>query len=319
MARYALIIGITEYTGSFKSLETPVHNANAIADILDQHGDFNQVKRLPFRREAGQKDLGKVIRKPLLNETLVREIQQFLQDADGSDVLIYYSGHGFTRLDQLSQAREGYLAPSDCQVEQNITGQIIAEKNGISLFGLNNLINRYTFNSLVVILDCCNAGAFLESSMVRRDVTAFGYQRDYYLITACRSSSKAYEGEEYSLLTDAVLKGLSPNNASPRSGRVSGDRLFDVVGNELQNSRQEPIRLGWGRMITLVRYPQQSESSEPAVHPFNPTNPYIGLKPFERDQASYFFGRDQAVRALLDRLSQNRFLAVIGPSGSGKS
>lgn len=319
MARYALIIGVAEYTGSFRSLETPVQNANAIADLLDRYGDFNQVKRLPFRREAGQKDLGKVIRKSLPNETLVRELQQFLQDVNGSDVLIYYSGHGFTKLDQLSHTPEGYLAPSDCQVELNTAGQIIAEKNGISLVGLNALINRHTFNSLVVILDCCNSGAFLESSMVRRDVTTFGYQRDYYLITACRSSSKAYEGEEYSLLTDAVLKGLSATNAAPGSGRISGDRLFDVIGNELQNSRQEPIRLGWGRMITLVRYLQPPESLESVAHPFNPANPYMGLKPFEREQAEYFFGREQAVRALLDRLSQNRFLAVIGPSGSGKS
>lgn len=319
MARYALIIGIAEYTNSFKGLETPVNNANAIADILDRHGDFNQVKRLPFRREAGQQDLGKVIRKSLPHEALVRELQQFLQDADGSDVLIYYSGHGFTKLDPLSHTPEGYLAPSDCQVELNTAGKIIAEKNGISLLSLNALINSHTFNSLVIILDCCNSGAFIESGMVRRDVTTFDYQRDYYLITACRSSSKAYEGEDYSLLTNAVLKGLSLINASPRSGRISGDRLFDVIGNELQNSRQEPIRLGWGRMITLVRYPQPPESSEPVADSFNPINPYMGLKPFEREQANYFFGREQAVRALLDRLSQNRFLAVIGPSGSGKS
>lgn len=319
MARYALIIGIAEYMGSFKSLETPVQNANAIAEILDRHGDFNQVKRLPFRREAGQKDLGTVIRKPLPHATLVQGLQQFLQDANGSDLLLYYSGHGFTKLDPLSNTPEGFLAPSDCQVELNAAGQIVAEKNGISLAGLNALINQHTFNSLVVILDCCNAGAFLETSMVRRDVTAFGYERDYYLITACRSSSKAYEGEEYSLLTDAVLKGLSQTNAAPESGRISGDRLFDVIGNELQNSRQEPIRMGWGRLITLVRYLQPPQSSESVTQSFNPANPYMGLKPFEREQAEYFFGREQAVRALLDRLAENRFLAVIGPSGCGKS
>lgn len=113
MARYALVIGIAEYaTSSFRSLETPVQNANAIADLLDQYGEFNQVKRLPFRREAGQKDLGKVIRKPLPNATLVQELQQFLQDADGSDVLIYYSGHGFTLTSPASGVRESFLARS---------------------------------------------------------------------------------------------------------------------------------------------------------------------------------------------------------------
>lgn len=317
MARYALIIGIAEYTGHFPSLETPVQNANAIADILDQYGNFNQVRRLPFRREAGQKDLGKVIRKSLPNEILVRELQQFLHDADGSEVLIYYSGHGFSKVQPLSGTSEGYLAPSDCQVELNAAGQVIAEKNGISLSDLNKLINRHKFNSLVVILDCCNAGAFLESDMVRRDIT-FGYQLDYYLITACRSSSKAYEGEGHSLLTAAVLKGLSPASVTSSSGWISGDRLFDIVGDELQNSRQEPLRMGWGRSITLVRYEHQQAVS--TLKPtFNPANPYMGLKAFEQDQADYFFGREQSFRALLDRLAENRFLAVIGPSGCGKS
>jgi len=317
MARYALIIGIAEYTGHFPSLETPVQNANAIADILDRYGDFNQVRRLPFRREAGQKDLGKVIRKSLPNEILVRELQQFLHDADGSEVLIYYSGHGFSKVQPLSGTSEGYLAPSDCQVELNAAGQVIAEKNAISLSDLNKLINRHKFNSLVVILDCCNAGAFLESDMVRRDIT-FGYQLDYYLITACRSSSKAYEGEGYSLLTAAVLKGLSPASVTSSSGWISGDRLFDVVGDELQNSRQEPLRMGWGRSITLVRYEHQQ--AVPALEPmFNSANPYMGLKAFEQNQADYFFGREQSCRALLDRLAENRFLAVIGPSGCGKS
>ncbi len=253
-------------------------------------------------------------------ETLERELRQFLDDADGGDVLIYYSGHGFTKLDTTSQKPVGgYLAPSDCRVKLDAAGQVIAEENGISLsHGLNKLIQQHHFSSLVVILDCCNAGAFLESAMVRQEVTQFGFQRDYYLITACRSSSKAYEGEEHSLLTHAVLKGLAPENASPSSGRISGDRLFDVIGNELRNSRQEPIHMGWGRLITLVKYAQIPEPSNISTT-FNPANPYMGLKPFEREQADYFFGREQAVRALLDRLDQNRFLAVIGPSGCGKS
>jgi WD40 repeat protein/energy-coupling factor transporter ATP-binding protein EcfA2 len=319
MSRYALVIGIAEYTGSFKSLETPVNNANAIADLLDQYGKFDQVRRLPSRRERGQKDLGEVIKKSLTDEELTRELQQFLQDADGSEVLIYFSGHGFTRFDKLSGEKEGFLATSNCQVEQDAEKRIITAKNAISLYSLNTLIKQHKFNSLVVILDCCNAGAFVESAMVRRDVTAFGYEWDHYFITACRGSSKAYEGENHSLLTQAILKGLAPGNAS-RSGRISGDGLFNVVGEELNNSRQEPLRMGWGRGITLVQYHNLPLNSQEAAKPeFDPANPYVGLKAFELDQADYFHGRERAVRALLDRLNENRFLAVIGPSGCGKS
>jgi hypothetical protein len=43
------------------------------------------------------------------------------------------------------------------------------------------------------------------------------------------------------------------------------------------------------------------------------------LRPFERDEADVFFGRETHVDALVDRLAQRRLLAVTGGSGSGKS
>jgi WD40 repeat protein/serine/threonine protein kinase/DNA-binding XRE family transcriptional regulator len=52
-------------------------------------------------------------------------------------------------------------------------------------------------------------------------------------------------------------------------------------------------------------------------------NPYKGLRPFSEADADDFFGRETLVQQLLTRLSEggdlSRFLAVIGPSGSGKS
>jgi energy-coupling factor transporter ATP-binding protein EcfA2 len=47
--------------------------------------------------------------------------------------------------------------------------------------------------------------------------------------------------------------------------------------------------------------------------------PYPGLRPFDVKDAFLFFGREQPTSELLDRLSHNRFLAVVGTSGSGKS
>jgi hypothetical protein len=48
-------------------------------------------------------------------------------------------------------------------------------------------------------------------------------------------------------------------------------------------------------------------------------NPYPGLRPFETSEAHLFFGRDQQVLDLLERMARNRFVAVLGLSGSGKS
>lgn len=52
-------------------------------------------------------------------------------------------------------------------------------------------------------------------------------------------------------------------------------------------------------------------------------NPYKGLRAFQEADADQFFGRSALTERLLDRLSEPsddaRFLAVVGPSGSGKS
>jgi uncharacterized RDD family membrane protein YckC/energy-coupling factor transporter ATP-binding protein EcfA2 len=50
-----------------------------------------------------------------------------------------------------------------------------------------------------------------------------------------------------------------------------------------------------------------------------PLNPFPGLRPFEIHENHLFFGRDTQTDELLRRLRLNRFLAVIGTSGSGKS
>ena len=49
------------------------------------------------------------------------------------------------------------------------------------------------------------------------------------------------------------------------------------------------------------------------------TNPYKGLRAFQEIDADDFYGRDALVQILLSRLCETRFLAVVGPSGSGKS
>jgi WD40 repeat protein/class 3 adenylate cyclase len=47
--------------------------------------------------------------------------------------------------------------------------------------------------------------------------------------------------------------------------------------------------------------------------------PYKGLVPFEAGDADVFFGREQLVEDLVGRLDEAPFLAVVAPSGNGKS
>ena len=71
-----------------------------------------------------------------------------------------------------------------------------------------------------------------------------------------------------------------------------------------------------------------SSSEAPALtqiptEDFQPKNPYKGLRAFQSADNQDFFGREKVTAKLVKRLEEvhefGRFLAVIGPSGSGKS
>ncbi|QLE40232.1 hypothetical protein FD723_07030 [Nostoc sp. C052] len=308
MARYALVIGIAEYISpSLPRLSKTTNDAEAIAQLLEQYGDFQSVQRLTQGRntKVTGAEMGEKLRTFLLEQ------------AANNEAVIYFSGHGFITSDNLRQ-QEGFLATYDCKVKVE-GNQIVAQESGISLDSLNKLIRDSQLSSLVVLLDCCHSGYFIERQLIQNTLNAFSSQKDYYLITASRGFERAaaMKSEEYSIFTGAVIRGLAAENAG--SNRlISGDRLFDYISNELKGSIQEPIRMGWGRSINLVTYSQSDVPTTEKVA-FNQENPYQGLSAFESEQAEYFCGRDAAVRTLISRLAESRFLAVIGYSGSGKS
>jgi hypothetical protein len=47
--------------------------------------------------------------------------------------------------------------------------------------------------------------------------------------------------------------------------------------------------------------------------------PYRGLERFEAEQKDYFFGREDDIQRLTERLANGRFVAIVGASGCGKS
>lgn len=49
------------------------------------------------------------------------------------------------------------------------------------------------------------------------------------------------------------------------------------------------------------------------------SRPYPGLRAFSEDEAHLFFGRDDQIDKLLDRLNDKHFLGIVGASGCGKS
>jgi WD40 repeat protein/serine/threonine protein kinase len=64
------------------------------------------------------------------------------------------------------------------------------------------------------------------------------------------------------------------------------------------------------------------EGSAPLASPsprLEVTNPYKGLHAYTEADGDVFFGRQNLIEKLLAHLAESRFLAIVGPSGSGKS
>ncbi len=89
-------------------------------------------------------------------------------------------------------------------------------------------------------------------------------------------------------------------------------------------------------LVKELRSLQTSSSAQPETAPPltapspHPRNPYKGLRTFQREDAGDFFGREECIDTLVDALREvllaaqsrrpaPRFLALIGPRGSGKS
>jgi uncharacterized caspase-like protein len=113
MNRDALVVGINTYEYSrLKSLKAPAEDAEAIARMLTEYGDFNVVNRLPAVKDK-ENDAFRVGRSTTVKLTQLKEALVQLFKPQGENIpdtaLLYFSGHG---LRQDLGIQEGFLATS---------------------------------------------------------------------------------------------------------------------------------------------------------------------------------------------------------------
>ncbi|MHC5862302.1 nSTAND1 domain-containing NTPase [Nostoc sp.] len=306
MPRYALVIGIAKYD-NFTNLPKAVNDAEKIAQLLREHGRFD-VQAIPGKLIESENRWQVTPDKKLIGKELGQTLRTFLlEKAKGSEALIYFAGHGFEALNLIGEP-EGFLATSDCH---KVDGQ-----NAIAFDHLNTLIAKSQLSSLVVLLDCCYGGSFLERSFIRSGFSVFNSKQDYSLITASRAFERAREDSEGGIFTKAILKGLAQDKAEKVTGEINVNDLMSFISRELKGSGQEAIYMGGGRSIPLVWYPPQNLVATEVV---SEECPYRGLEAFDKVHAKFFFGRQQVVNKIQQKLEQATFVPIIGASGSGKS
>ncbi len=305
MAKYALVIGIQKYGGNgFSDLKKPAADAETIAQILEKHGDFVKVKRSPSRWNQ-EKNSYEIAETKLDGKTLEQEITKFFEQVGNNEALIYFSGHGY-QIEKLGN-KKGYLVTSNCTTETVAT-------HGIALDDLNNLILRTELSSLVVLLDCCHAGSLLEKNLISSSLTVFNSKQNYFFATACRSHEKAYEGEEYSVFTNAILNALE----SP--GIVGTSQLHYFISRELRTQGQEPVFLHKGGDIILVTNPEKEDftrdykSDQEITFSKVPNNEFITdiIKKFQEQESTQLIGeRHKRVDDVKQFMSRNDFDGAI--------
>jgi uncharacterized protein YjbI with pentapeptide repeats/energy-coupling factor transporter ATP-binding protein EcfA2 len=306
MSRDALVVGINAYDG-LNRLTAPAHDAEAIAQLLTHHGDF-QVRRLPEvvqdnRLQVGQKT------QVTLEELEEAIVQLFLPSGRSipDTALFYFSGHGLRKERGIP---EGFLAASDANSKSG--------NWGIRLKWLREVLQESPIRQQIVWLDCCFSGELFNIDEANPGEKGKG--RDRCFIAAAREFEIAYEGinDAHSVLTKAILEGLDPARGGDRW--ITNHSLSAFLSQQFESATQRPVFANFGEPIGLTRAAMPRQEVTHQV-PTVAICPYKGLEYFDcNDQdPKYFYGRETLTDQLLDQVRQGSFLAIAGASGSGKS
>jgi hypothetical protein len=256
--KLALIIATSDYQDAgLARLVAPGLDAHDFAGALQAPhiGAFDSVQMLVNESEPASR----------------RAIARFFAGRKPDDLLLlYFSGHGVR--DDHGQL---YLAVSD-------TDRGLLSATAIPANFINEQMNASRSRRQVLILDCCNSGAFAQGSKGAAGAsmgiaTAFegtGYGR--VVLTATDATQYAWEGDEArgeaanSVFTHFLVRGLETGEAdADGDGRVTLDELYDYVYERvvMQTPRQTPRKFAYNQQGELVIASNPRPAARPAELP----------------------------------------------------
>ena len=117
-------------------------------------------------------------------------------------------------------------------------------------------------------------------------------------------------------------------------GRQGRDPAFPVIPTMLPGAEEVPsLFLGLNTWVDLRRGVDDEAAFQMLLQAIRgeamggplfeelaeAVRPYLGLRAFREEDAAFFFGREAFTERLVEAVERTPFLAVVGPSGSGKS
>ncbi|TWT51801.1 nSTAND1 domain-containing NTPase [Allorhodopirellula solitaria] len=333
----AYVIGINAYQNGIPQLRTAVADAERLGNLLEESHGYN-VFALP---KDGAPTLF------TLRELIHNQMPQ--QVGPDDRVLLYFAGHGIA-LDG-DGGPEGYLVPEDANREDRASFLPMTE--------LSDALGELPCRHMLLILDCCFAGAFRWSST--RDLSALPsvihrerydrYIRDpaWQVLTSAAYDQKALDvlsgntiGErietaEHSPFAAALFRALAGDaDLIPRGkdGQPGGDGV--ITATELYLYLREYVETATVEQRTrqtpglwplkkhdkgeyILLSPGHELNLPPAPELNYANNPYRGLQSFEEENSQLFFGRAKEIEELRTLVSSQPLTVVLGASGTGKS
>lgn len=337
-ASYAFIIGIDEYEGGgISPLTNAVKDAEGIRDILSDSLPQYKVEFFPNATDSEILDIFEK-RIPAVVKTT------------NTQVIIYYAGHGVAQGQTASGNPKGYILPSNAKNDKDLTHAIkmetIREK-------LRNLPVKP--RHLLLVLDCCFAGAFKSTNEFRGEIgwdaeVIYKQRYDHFIrynawqvVTSSSYNQKTVGQIGNDLLTERaetggreshspfcsfLMKGLSGEADANGDGLITVSELYSYLRNNVDSFIEKKAK---GHFQTAMLFPIDAEHDNGEylflnkgcalnLENFDPKrNPYKGLEPYGFYDSAPFYGRDEAIKEVVERVKNNKITIVAGASGSGKT
>jgi len=243
-SKFALVIANTEYQDArFAKLTAPGKDAEEFAQVLRdaELAAFQDVQVLLNERES----------------KIRRSIAHFFADRKRDDLLLlYFSGHGIR-----NGQGQLFLAANDTEIS-------ILEATGIPADFITYAMNNSRSQRQLLILDCCNSGAFAHGSKSASAVgksmgiaTAFegsGFGR--VVLTATDATQFAWEGDKVigdtqkSVFTHFLIEGLKGDADRDGDGRIHVDELYDYAYEQVvrRTPKQTPGKWSYKQQGDIV-------------------------------------------------------------------
>ncbi|AOY80747.1 caspase family protein [Moorena producens JHB] len=343
----AVLVGINAYGNGIPSLKTPVNDTVALGEVLKN--SYNYDVKLLLDSEATLPGINQLLDN-LKDGILTLSEHRIVKVKSYQRFLFYFAGHGITEdAFENQDGLTGYLIPQDAQKSDKSTF--------LSMKQLSDVLVEIKCHHLLVILDCCFAGAFPSARNVAPPEKLYREQYDRFMTWKAQQmiASAAYDEQALDVLTrlgqrednnngknspfaEALLQGLQVNKMSNGKveakadsipdGVITAYELISYIDYELakRTDKQTP------GLFTLKHHhkgqyvfpipgfkPDQLEKAPPLD---KSTNPYRGLEPYKEQDSKLFFGREQVIRNLVNHVcdaTKPPLTVVLGVSGSGKS